>query len=73
MSRSLAFVALASFVALACGQQIGINTPEVNPPLTWETCTTSGGCTSVNGSITIDANYRWTHQVRLRQTTYSFD
>lgn len=63
MSRSLAFVALASFVALACGQQIGINTPEVNPPLTWETCTTSGGCTSVNGSITIDANYRWTHQV----------
>ncbi|KAG8872362.1 hypothetical protein FRB97_007705 [Tulasnella sp. 331] len=60
---SLPLIALSSLFALAYGQQIGTNTAEVNPPLIWETCTGVGNCTPVNGSVTIDANYRWTHQV----------
>lgn len=67
MSKSLSFAALSALAALVYGQQIGTNTPEVNPPLTWQKCTTGGGCTSVSGSITIDSNYRWTHNVRLMQ------
>ncbi|KAF7978952.1 hypothetical protein HWV62_44179 [Athelia sp. TMB] len=63
MAKSLSLVALSSLVALVYGQQIGTNTPEVNPPLTWETCKSGTGCTSVAGSVTIDANYRWTHNV----------
>ena len=63
MSRPLSFVFLSALVALVYSQQVGNYTAEVNPPLTWQKCTKSGGCSSVKGSVTIDANYRWTHQV----------
>lgn len=61
LSRSL--VALSLFAASVYGQQIGTNTPEVNPPLLWEQCSFPGNCQKVNGSVTIDANWRWTHNV----------
>ncbi len=60
--RSLAAL-VPLFVAIAYGQQIGTNTPEINPPLLWEECTFPGLCQKVNGSVTIDSNYRWTHNV----------
>lgn len=63
-------IALFSVLALVSAQQIGINTPEVHPPLLWQECTTSGGCTSVNGSVVLDANYRWTHNVRPKLMSY---
>lgn len=36
---------------------------EKHPSLTWQTCTGTGGtsCTTKTGSITLDANWRWTH------------
>lgn len=64
MSQPLSYVALFSLLSAVYGQSPGVNTPEVNPPITWQTCTTTGGCTDVQGGITIDANYRWTHNVR---------
>ncbi|KAF9562576.1 cellobiohydrolase precursor [Agrocybe pediades] len=63
MSPSLHALVSSLFVAVVYAQQIGTNTPEVNPRLLWEECTLPGLCKKVNGSITIDANYRWTHNV----------
>ncbi|KAF8312221.1 glycoside hydrolase, partial [Clavulina sp. PMI_390] len=54
---------LSSLVASVFGQQIGQYTAEVNPAITWQSCTKSGGCSTVQGSITLDANYRWLHNV----------
>jgi cellulose 1,4-beta-cellobiosidase len=56
-------IALASLSLFALGhaQQVGTNTAETHPKLTWQKCTKSGGCTTVNGSVVLDANWRWTH------------
>jgi len=51
-----------SFLAIAFGQQIGTNTAETHPSLTWETCTSSG-CTTNTGSVVLDSNWRWVHNV----------
>lgn len=51
-----------SFLAVAYGQQAGTETAEVHPPLTWETCTASG-CTTNQGTIVLDSNWRWLHDV----------
>ncbi|TFK31362.1 glycoside hydrolase, partial [Crucibulum laeve] len=55
-------VALLSFalIAVVCGQQVGTNTAETHPPLSWQTCTSSG-CTTVAGHVVLDANWRWLH------------
>ncbi len=60
MFRKAALVAF-SLLAVACAQQAGTQTAETHPPLTWETCTTGGTCTSNAGSVTLDANWRWVH------------
>ncbi|KDQ59940.1 glycoside hydrolase family 7 protein [Jaapia argillacea MUCL 33604] len=56
-------IALVAFCLLAGvrGQQVGTQTAETHPPLTWQTCTTAGGCTTVSGSVTLDSNWRWLH------------
>lgn len=51
----------ASLFAVTHAQQVGTNTAEVHPPLTWYKCTTSGGCASQAGSVVLDANWRWVH------------
>jgi cellulose 1,4-beta-cellobiosidase len=58
MLSALSLVLLAGLVA---SQQIGTFTPEVHPAITYETCTVAGGCATQNGSIVLDANYRWLH------------
>ncbi|KAJ5550798.1 hypothetical protein N7535_001262 [Penicillium sp. DV-2018c] len=57
--RALLFSALA---AAARAQQAGTSTAETHPSLTWQKCT-SGGCTDQQGSVVIDANWRWLHSV----------
>lgn len=57
-----AALVLFSLIAVSLGQQVGTSTAEVHPPLTWETCTTSG-CTTVQGSVVLDSNWRWVHDV----------
>lgn len=57
----LSALAALSLASLAAAQQIGTNTPEVHPPITFETCTRSGGCTATDGGVVLDANYRWVH------------
>ncbi|KAF9518223.1 glycoside hydrolase family 7 protein [Hydnum rufescens UP504] len=60
MHTSVAFV-LFSLLTAVCGQQIGTLTTESHPSLTWSKCTTSGGCTVQEGSVVLDANWRWLH------------
>lgn len=49
-----------TLLAVVRAQQIGTNTPEVHPSLSWETCTASG-CTANAGQVVLDANWRWLH------------
>jgi len=49
-----------SFLSVAFAQQVGTNTAETHPSLTWSKCTASG-CTAVSGSVVLDANWRWLH------------
>lgn len=49
-----------SLAAVVCGQQVGTNTPETHPSMSWQKCTSSG-CTTVQGSVVLDSNWRWLH------------
>ncbi|THH17839.1 hypothetical protein EW146_g3054 [Bondarzewia mesenterica] len=56
--------ALLSFTLLAVvsAQQVGTQTAENHPTLSWQTCTASGSCaTQSSGSVVLDANWRWLH------------
>ncbi|TVY84615.1 putative 1,4-beta-D-glucan cellobiohydrolase B [Lachnellula suecica] len=58
-------IALASVLfAAAKGQQVGTNTAEVHPSMTWETCTAPGACTTNNGKVVLDSNWRWVHDAK---------
>ena len=50
-----------SFAAIVYGQQVGTNTAENHPRLTSQKCTTSGGCTTQDTAVVLDANWRWLH------------
>lgn len=45
------------FFACVQGQQAGTKT-EVRPKLNYQTCTKAGGCKIIEGSVTVDANWR---------------
>ncbi|KAK3353287.1 glycoside hydrolase family 7 protein [Lasiosphaeria hispida] len=55
------FAAFTALVASASAQQACSLTAETQPSMSWSTCTSGGSCTSKSASITIDANWRWTH------------
>ena len=60
--KALALASLSLFGA-AAAQQVGKEVTETHPKLSWQTCTGTGGksCTTKSASITLDANWRWTH------------
>jgi hypothetical protein len=49
-----------SFAAVAYGQQVGTNTAETHPPMTWAQCSGSS-CTSQSSAVVLDSNWRWLH------------
>jgi len=61
MPSPAALAALASLFAAVYAQQVGTLTAEVHPKLNWQKCTTAGGCTTIAGSVALDANWRWLH------------
>jgi len=63
--------ALASLFAVATAQQVGTLTTETHPTLSYQTCTSGGSCTTVQGSVTIDANWRWLHQTGSSTNCYT--
>jgi cellulose 1,4-beta-cellobiosidase len=64
---------LAALAAYARAQQACTLTTETHPSLTWYQCSGSGGdsCTSVSGEVTVDANWRWTHEVSGSTNCYT--
>ncbi|EUC34615.1 glycoside hydrolase family 7 protein [Bipolaris victoriae FI3] len=64
MYRTLAFASLSLYGA-ARAQQVGTSTAENHPKLTWQTCTGTGGtnCSNKSGSVVLDSNWRWAHNV----------
>ncbi|KIJ36208.1 carbohydrate-binding module family 1 protein [Sphaerobolus stellatus SS14] len=60
-----------SLFGVVYSQQVGTLTTETHPPLTWQKCTTSGGCTTVSGSVVVDANWRWLHSTSGSTNCYT--
>lgn len=52
---------LAAIVAGAHAQSACTLTPETHPSMTWSKCAEGGTCTSQEGSVVIDSNWRWLH------------
>jgi len=57
------YAAISALLAVVRAQQAGEETAESHPKITWQQCTAPGSCTTVNGEIVIDANWRWVHEV----------
>ncbi|KAJ5715885.1 uncharacterized protein N7483_013066 [Penicillium malachiteum] len=62
---------LSAFLSIAQAQQAGTLTTETHPSLTWETCTSEGSCTVTTGSVVIDSNWRWIHDVNSSTNCYT--
>jgi cellulose 1,4-beta-cellobiosidase len=60
MSSQMFSTVFLSLFALSRAQGIG-QTQEETLPMKWQKCGTDGGCQDVRGKVTIDANWRWTH------------
>ncbi|KAJ7095910.1 cellulase [Mycena belliarum] len=58
-------------LAVAYGQQIGTQMAENHPALKTQTCNASGVCTTLNTSIVLDSNWRWTHQTSSTTNCYT--
>ncbi|KAH7141026.1 glycosyl hydrolase family 7-domain-containing protein [Dactylonectria macrodidyma] len=57
-------------IAAVRAQQACSSTTETHPALTWSKCTASG-CSDVDGSVVVDANWRWTHTVEGSTNCYT--
>ncbi|KAK5662371.1 hypothetical protein OQA88_8281 [Cercophora sp. LCS_1] len=51
-----------ALLTVAAAQHVGKYQNETHPKLTWKKCTAES-CETVNGEITLDANWRWLHNV----------
>ncbi|KAL0572160.1 Exoglucanase 1 [Marasmius crinis-equi] len=56
----------ASLITLALalgafGQQVGTNTAENHPKMSWSKCAAGGSCSTQQGSVVLDSNWRWLH------------
>ncbi|KZT38150.1 cellulase CEL7A [Sistotremastrum suecicum HHB10207 ss-3] len=60
-----------TYLAVAYAQQVGTLTAETHPSLTWETCTAGGTCTTVQGTVVLDANWRWLHSTSGSTNCYT--
>ena len=54
---------LVALVAAVNAQPVGTNDAETHPKMSWQRCTSPSSCTTVNGEVTIDSNWRWTHAI----------
>src|SRR3569833_2622695 len=70
MSLSLA-ASILGLLASANAHQACSLTKETHTPLSWSKCSAGGSCTTVDGAVTVDANWRWTHQVSSSTNCYT--
>ena len=66
--RSLIISALA---AAAAAQQAGTLTTETHPSMSWQSCSAGGSCTTKNGKVVIDSNWRWVHSTSGSTNCYT--
>jgi len=66
MYRAIALVALAKAVV---AQNIGTLTPETHPKMPYQICDESG-CTTEQGEIVLDSNWRWLHTTEGSDNCY---
>ena len=62
---------LLSLFAAVKAQQVGTFQAENHPSLTWQQCTAPGACTTVNGKVVLDANWRWVHSTSGYSNCYT--
>ncbi|KAK0725957.1 cellulose 1,4-beta-cellobiosidase [Lasiosphaeris hirsuta] len=67
----MSWVILAGWIGLASAQQIGNLSAEIHPSLQWSRCAADKSCQQIGGEITLDANWRWLHQVEGYKSCYS--
>ncbi|KAI1304037.1 glycoside hydrolase [Xylaria venustula] len=70
-AKTAALVAAWAAAKSVSGQAVGTQTAETHPKLTWQTCTAPGSCTTKNGEVTIDANWRWVHDINGYTNCYT--
>ncbi|KAK3998355.1 Exoglucanase 1 [Cladorrhinum sp. PSN332] len=63
--------AFAALLGAAAAQQVGKETTETHPKMTWQRCSASGSCSTVSGEVTIDSNWRWVHDKNGYSNCYS--
>ncbi|KAH8201646.1 hypothetical protein TruAng_004167 [Truncatella angustata] len=63
--------AASALIAAVRAQQACSLTTETHPSLSWSTCASGGTCTTKAGSVTVDANWRWTHSVSGSTNCYT--
>lgn len=56
-----AYILVLLLVTVVVGQQVGNLTPENHPPISFQKCANSTGCSTINGAVVLDSNWRWTH------------
>ncbi|KAH6613223.1 glycoside hydrolase [Chaetomium tenue] len=62
MKQYLQYLAAAlPLMSLVSAQGVGTSTSETHPKITWKKCSSGGSCSTVNGEVVIDANWRWLH------------
>ncbi|PGH13437.1 hypothetical protein AJ80_06306 [Polytolypa hystricis UAMH7299] len=54
---------LSSLLASAYAQQAGTEEAETHPKMTWQDCSAGGSCTTKNGEVVLDSNWRWVHEI----------
>lgn len=65
MKSSVQFKAIMALLSASSttAQLVGTEQTETHPKMSWQRCTGTGGssCSSVDGEVVIDSNWRWIH------------
>ncbi|PFH51627.1 glycoside hydrolase family 7 protein [Amanita thiersii Skay4041] len=70
MFRSAALFAF-TLLAVAFGQQVGTQQAENHPALTVQQCASGGTCQTLQRSVVLDSNWRWTHRTSDTTNCYT--
>jgi len=71
MKLSISAATLLVSARWTVAQQVGGYENEEKPYITLKECTLSGGCTSRQAKLTLDANWRWVHDVNGYENCYT--
>lgn len=60
-SEIMLSLALLSLLGVASAQQAGTLQSETHPKMSWSKCSSGGSCSTAQGEVVIDSNWRWVH------------